>query len=212
MGARVSVVLAAGVVSVALTAAGLHAQTAGAGVGAAQGASAAVAAAAAVKPAPPATLAKAAISPDATKRSRVIEVNAEIAMQLIQECIAFSRSLNPNGGATVVVLGVSGNIVASMRTDGQIPNNYDSALGKAKTALYMRQPTRVVSNRWGAPEPYLARAPLDLYIVEGGYPIIVEDLLIGSIGVGGASGDEQCGWVALTKVLGPQPPIQAPAR
>ena len=205
MDRRFSIAVAACVVSIVLTAAGLHAQ-------AAQGPSAAVAAAAAVKPAPPATLAKAAISPDATKRSRVIEVNAETAMQLIQECIAFSRSLNPNGGATVVVLGVSGNIVASMRTDGQIPNNYDSALGKAKTALYMRQPTRVVSNRWGAPEPYLARAPLDLYIVEGGYPIIVEDLLIGSIGVGGATGDEQCGWVALTKVLGTQPPIQAPAR
>ena len=200
-GDRVAAAIAAGIVSVAL-AAGLHAQ----------GASAAVAAAAAVKPAAPATLAKAAISPDATKRSHVIEVNAETAMQLIQECIAFSRSLNPNGGATVVVMGVSGNIVASMRTDGQIPNNYDSALGKAKTALYMRQPTRVVANRWGAPEPYLARAPLDLYIVEGGYPIIVEDLLIGAIGVGGATGDEQCGWVALTKVLGPQPPIQPPAR
>jgi uncharacterized protein GlcG (DUF336 family) len=173
---------------------------------------AAVAAAAAVKPAPPATLAKVAISPDATKRSRVIEINVETAMQLIQECIAFSRSLNPNGGATVVVLGVSGNIVASMRTDGQIPNNFDSAYNKAKTALYMRQPSRVVSNRWGAPEPYLARAPLDLYLVEGGYPIIVEDLLIGAIGAGGATGDEQCGWVALTKVIGPQPPIQPPAR
>ena len=176
------------------------------------GAAAAVAAAAAVKPAPPATLAKVAISAEATRRSRVIEINAETAMQLINECIAFSRSLNPNGGATVVVMGVSGNVVASMRTDGQIPNNYDSAFQKAKTSLYMRQPTRVMLNRWGAPEPYLARAPLDLYLVEGGYPIIVEDLLIGSIGVGGATGDEQCGWVALTKVIGPQPPIQPPAR
>jgi uncharacterized protein GlcG (DUF336 family) len=170
------------------------------------------AAAAAAKPAPAATLAKAAISSEATRRSRVIEINAETAMQLVNECIAFSRSLNPNGGATVVVLGISGNIVASMRTDGQIPNNFDSAYNKAKTALYMRQPSRVVSNRWGAPEPYLARAPLDLYLVEGGYPIIVEDLLIGAIGVGGATGDEECGWVALTKVLGPQPPIAAPAR
>ena len=185
---------------------------AGAQAPAGGGAAAAVAAAAAVKPAPPATLAKVAISAEATKRARVIEINAETAMQLINECIAFSRSLNPNGGATVVVMGVSGNVVASMRTDGQIPNNYDSALGKAKTSLYMRQPTRAILNRWGAPEPYLARAPLDLYLVEGGYPIIVEDLLIGSIGVGGATGDEQCGWVALTKVIGPQPPIQPPAR
>jgi uncharacterized protein GlcG (DUF336 family) len=172
----------------------------------------AAAAAAAVRPAAPATLAKVAISPEATKRSRVIEINVETAMQLINECIAFSRSLNPNAGASVVVLGVSGNIVASVRTDGQIPNNFDSAYNKSKTALYMRQPSRVVSNRWGAPEPYLARAPLDLYLVEGGYPIIVEDLMIGAIGVGGAAGDEECGHVALTKVIGPQPPIAAPAR
>jgi uncharacterized protein GlcG (DUF336 family) len=100
-----------------------------------------------------------------------------------------------------------------MRTDGQIPNNFDSAYQKAKTALYMRQPTRAIVNRWGSPEPALARAPLDLYLVEGGYPIIVEDMMIGAIGVGGASGgDEECGHAALTKVLGPQPPIQPPAR
>jgi uncharacterized protein GlcG (DUF336 family) len=163
--------------------------------------------------APPATLARAAISQDAIRRSRVMEVNIETAMQLANACIAHSRAANPNGGATVVVLGVSGNIILAYRTDGQIPNNFDSAYNKAKTALYMRQPSRVIANRWGAPEPALARAPLDLYLVEGGYPIIVEELMIGAIGVGGASGgDEECGHVALTKVIGPQPAIQAPAR
>ena len=66
-------------------------------------------------------------------------------------------------------------------------------------------------NRWGTPEPALARAPLNLYLVEGGYPIIVEDMMIGALGVGGASGgDEECGHAALEKVLGPQPPIQPP--
>jgi uncharacterized protein GlcG (DUF336 family) len=161
----------------------------------------------------PATLATAAISPEATRRARVMEINVETATQLITACVEHSRALNADGGATVVVLGVSGNIVASMRTDGQIPNNFDSAYNKAKTALYMRQPSRVISNRWGAPETALARAPLDMYLVAGGYPIIVEDLMIGAIGVGGASGgDEGCGHAALTKILGPQPPIQPPAR
>ena len=161
----------------------------------------------------PATLATAAISPEAMRRARVMEVNVETAMQLINVCIDHSRSVNANGGATVVVLGVSGNIVASSRTDGQIPNNFDSAFNKAKTALYMRRPSRLVANRWGAPETALARAPLDMYLVAGGYPIIVEDLMIGAIGVGGASGgDEQCGHAALTKVIGPQPPIEPPAR
>ena len=39
--------------------------------------------------------------------------------------------------------------------------------------------------------------------------IIVDDVMIGVIGVGGGRGinDEQCAYQALTKVLGPQPPL-----
>jgi len=161
----------------------------------------------------PATLAQVTMSPDATRRAHLQEVNVETARKLADACIAYSKAANPSGGATVVVVGPSGNIVFAMRTDGQIPNNFDSAFQKAKMALYMRQPTRAMANRWGSPEAALARAPLNMYLVEGGYPIIVEDMMIGAIGVGGASGgDEECGHAALTKVLGPQPPIQPPAR
>ena len=161
----------------------------------------------------PATLAQVTMSADATRRAHLQEVNVETARKLADACIAYSKAANPNGGATVVVVGPSGNIVFAMRTDGQIPNNFDSAFEKAKMALYMRQPTRAMANRWGTPEAALARAPLNLYLVEGGYPIIVEEMMIGAIGVGGASGgDEECGHAALTKVLGPQPPIQPPAR
>ena len=65
----------------------------------------------------------------------------------------------------------------------------------------------------GVDRDVLARAPLNLYLVEGGYPIIVEEMMVGALGVGGASGgDEECGHAALTKVLGPQPPIVPPVR
>jgi hypothetical protein len=38
-------------------------------------------------------------------------------------------------------------------------------------------------------------------------------MMIGSLGVGGASGgDEECGHAALEKVLGPQAPVVAPVR
>jgi metallo-beta-lactamase class B len=163
--------------------------------------------------APPASLAQVTMSHDATVRAHLQEINVETAMKLVNACIAYSKAASATGGASVVVVGPSGNIVAALRTDGQTPNNFDSAYQKAKTALYMRQPTRAVVNRWGTPEPALARAPLNLYLVEGGYPIIVEDMMIGAMGVGGASGgDEQCGHAALTQVLGPQAPIQPPAR
>jgi len=163
--------------------------------------------------APPARLKDVTMSADATRRAHLQEINLETARKLADACVAFSRAANPNGGATVVVVGPSGNIVYAQRSDGQIPNNFDSAFEKAKMALYMRAPTRSMVNRWGSPEAALARAPLNLYLVEGGYPIIVEDMMIGALGVGGASGgDEECGHAALEKVLGPQPPIVAPVR
>ena len=162
---------------------------------------------------PPLTLAQVTMSADATKRAHLQEINLETARKLADACVAYSRSANPTGGATVVVVGPSGNIVYAARSDGQIPNNFDSAFEKAKMALYMRAPTRSMVNRWGSPEAALARAPLNLYLVEGGYPIIVEDMMVGALGVGGASGgDEECGHAALTKVLGPQPPIVPPVR
>jgi len=162
---------------------------------------------------PPAKLHDVTMSPDATKRAHLQEINLDTARKLADACVAFSRAANPNGGATVVVIGPSGNIVYAQRSDGQIPNNFDSAFEKAKMALYMRAPTRSMVNRWGSAEAALARAPLNLYLVEGGYPIIVEDMMIGALGVGGASGgDEECGHAALEKVLGPQPPIVAPVR
>lgn len=169
------------------------------------------ASAAAAQGTAPATLAKAAMSPENTKRAHMMEVSAETAMALVQACIDWAKSKGPNGGASVLVLGPSGTIVAAMRSDGQIPNNMDSAYQKAKTALYMRQTSRVIANRWGAPEPNLARAPLNMYMVPGGYPIMVEEIMLGAIGVGGATGgDEQCGHAALEKVLGPQPPMVPP--
>jgi hypothetical protein len=48
--------------------------------------------------------------------------------------------------------------------------------------------------------------------VGGGLPIIVEDQLIGAIGIGGGNRDEEIAHAALTKVLGPQPPLPPPAK
>jgi uncharacterized protein GlcG (DUF336 family) len=163
--------------------------------------------------APPATLAQVTMSAENTRRAHLQEINLDTAIKLANACVAYSREHNANGGATVVVVGPSGNVVYAQRTDGQIPNNFDSAFEKAKMALYMRAPTRSMVNRWGSPEAALARAPLNLYLVEGGYPIIVQDIMVGALGVGGASGgDEECGYAALERVLGPQPPLVGPVR
>jgi uncharacterized protein GlcG (DUF336 family) len=157
----------------------------------------------------PTPLEKVTISDAAAKRALTDrEINIATASAIVDACVAYAASRQ--GGASIVVISPSGHIVHAYRTDGQTPNNIDSAYQKAKTALYMRAPTREVFNRWGSPDQQLARANLDLYLVPGGFPIIVSERLIGAIGVGGAgaAGDDQCAHEALTKVLGPQPPLQ----
>jgi uncharacterized protein GlcG (DUF336 family) len=154
----------------------------------------------------PVTLQSVTFSGAAAKRAMTkTEINLETAEKIVAACIDYAKARN--SGASVVVLSASGSIVVAKRTDGQTPNNVDSAYQKAKTALYMRASTHEVLNRWGTAEAQVARANLDLYLVIGGLPIIVDDQLIGSVGVGGASGDEPCAHEALTKVLGPQPPM-----
>jgi uncharacterized protein GlcG (DUF336 family) len=87
---------------------------------------------------------------------------------------------------------------------------------KAKTALYARGSSASVAQRFNTVDGRLIRLDLgkaeglSYYFVPGGLPIVVENQLIGAIGVGGGNADEQCAYQAMVKVLGPQPPL-APA-
>jgi uncharacterized protein GlcG (DUF336 family) len=159
----------------------------------------------------PASLDSVTLGPAAAKRAFTkMEVNEATAEKLVTACLEYARA--HNGGASVVVISPSGFLIHAHRSDGQQPNNMDSALHKAQTALYLRASTREGLNRWNNLEAHLVRSDMKLYLNPGGFPIIVEDQLIGAIGVGGASGgDDQCGYEALTRVLGPQPPL-APVR
>jgi uncharacterized protein GlcG (DUF336 family) len=86
-------------------------------------------------------------------------------------------------------------------------------LMKAKTALYARSSSAAVAQRFNNVDGRLIRLELgkaeglSYYFVPGGLPIVVDDQLIGAIGVGGGNADEQCAYQALVKVLGPQPPL-----
>lgn len=48
---------------------------------------------------------------------------------------------------------------------------------------------------------------LGQFAASGGLPIVVDDQLLGAIGVGGSTENEACAYEALVTVLGPQPPL-----
>jgi len=111
---------------------------------------------------------------------------------------------------------LDGGDLASRRLDGQNTINTQTGYKKAQTALYTRVPTHQSVNQFSTLDSKIIRLNLNMYLVSGGLPIIVDDQMIGSIGVGGANsvrvgdmnmGDEAIAHAALTKVLGPQPAL-----
>lgn len=152
--------------------------------------------------------------PMAARALTKYQISADIAEKIVNACIDLAKA--SNGTISVFVLAPDGEIVHSHRMDGQNTVNTQTAYKKAQTALHTRTSTHASVNGFRTLDSKLIRLSLDLYLVSGGLPIIVDDQMIGAIGVGGANGvqsggmnvnDEQCAYQALTKVLGPQPAL-----
>ena len=151
------------------------------------------------------------------------QLNSTLARQIVNACIEFGRTQKdgPRGYA-IFVLSPDG--TSSTRTlDGVVPIGVETGLMKAKTALYARTPSSVVASRFPTLEGRAIRMDLgkeqglSYYFVGGGVPIVVENQMIGAIGVGGGNMDEACAYTALRRssVFSPhsQPPTAAaPAR
>ena len=162
---------------------------------------------------------KATVSKEVAQRTLMKnQISSTVARQIVDACVDFAR--NQQGGPgnyAIFVLAPNGDIVDAHVMDGVLPIGVETGLLKAKTALYARTPSSAVAQRFSDVDGRVIRLDLGkesglaYYFVGGGLPIVVENNLIGAIGVGGGNMDEQCAYQALTKVLGPQPPLPAPA-
>src|SRR3979409_2094845 len=161
------------------------------------------------------TIDKATVSPEVAKRTLMkSQISARVARQLVEACLEFARNQQGGPGTyAIYVLAPNGDIVDAHVMDGVLPIGAETGLMKAKTALDARSPSSAVAQRFHTVDGRLIRLDLGkasglaYYFVGGGLPIVVQDQLIGAIGVGGGNMDEQCAYQALTKVLGPQPPL-----
>ena len=165
----------------------------------------------------PMPLAKAVVSDDvAGKTLMKMQINSTVARQIVDACLEFARNQQGGPGTyAIYVLTPTGDIVDAHVMDSVFPIGAETGLMKAQTALYARAPSSVVASRFPTLEGRAIRLDLgkaqglSYYFVGGGLPIVVENQLIGAIGVGGGNMDEMCAYTALTKVLGPQPPLPA---
>ncbi len=150
------------------------------------------------------------ISDEAAKKALIKnEISVETAAKITQACVDFAKKNNM--AVSVFILSPTGQIVHAYRMDGQVPINIETAELKARSVLYTRDSSHARANQVANNVSLQMRwAPLGVFPVSGGLPIMVDGQMIGAIGVGGGNRDEECAFTALTTVVGPQPPL-APA-
>jgi uncharacterized protein GlcG (DUF336 family) len=142
-------------------------------------------------------------------------INAETAEKIGKACVELAKKQGV--GVSVIILDQFGNTVYYYKMDGQTYNNQHTGELKAKAALLRRGPTHELQNMVrGNTDLLMQWYYLGFFTNSGGLPIIVNDNMIGAIGVGGSAptptwSDEICAHNALEQVLGPQPPLTADA-
>jgi len=122
----------------------------------------------------------------------------EGAKRVIAAAEAQAKQLNAPG-AVIAVVDDGGNLMALERLDGTFSAGANVSIGKARTAVMFKKPTRFFEeliNSNGKGRTVMA-ALNDFTPLIGGIPIKVDDQIIGGVGVSGAASAQQDEELAL---------------
>jgi glc operon protein GlcG len=124
-------------------------------------------------------------------RGQVMEkktLNLEGAKRVIAAAQAEAKKNNATG--VVAVVDDGGNLIALERLDGTFAAGANISIGKARTAVLFKKPTKffedVIKNGRTAMVTVENFTPL-----QGGIPILVDGQVVGGVGVSGASSAQQ---------------------
>ena len=99
---------------------------------------------------------------------------------------AESEAAKNNWNVVISIIDSGGNIVMLHRRDDVQLSSIEIAQGKAKTALMFKRPSKVLDDAISGGGPGLRFLALkDIVPLEGGLPIILDNKIVGAIGVSG---------------------------
>ena len=141
------------------------------------------------------------------------EINVATAEAVGKACV--DEAVKQGVKVSVAVYDPFGEMVYLYRMDGQPKIAVETAMMKARTVLNTLRPSKATMNEViSGRSSEIRQTSRGNFPQGGGLPIVINgNQLIGVIGVGGSAGnppvwsDEICAWRALTKVIGPQPPL-----
>lgn len=131
-------------------------------------------------------------------------ITLEGARTVISAAKEYARKNNAPGGV-IAVVDDGGNLVALERLDGTFSAGANISVGKAKTAVMFKRPTKFFEDIIKNGRTAMVALP-DFTPLQGGVPIMIDGQLVGGVGVSGAMSaaqDEElaiAGAEALTKL------------
>ena len=118
-------------------------------------------------------------------------LNIEGARQAIGAARAEAARLNAPG-AVIEIVDDGGNLMALERLDGTFAAGATISIGKARTAVLFKRPTKVFEEIIKNGRTAMVALPDSLFTpLQGGIPIMVEGQIVGGIGVSGAASAQQ---------------------
>ena len=116
----------------------------------------------------------------ATKKSLTLEAAKKIAMA------AEAEARKNNWNVVICVVDDGANLLYLQRMDGTQIGSVDIAQMKARTAVKMKRPSKVLEEGVMGGRTVMLKLP-DILPVEGGVPLMADGQLIGAVGVSGVT-------------------------
>lgn len=115
--------------------------------------------------------------------------------KVIAAAEAYAKEHNVPGGA-IAVVDEGGNLMALERLDGTFSAGPKISIGKARTAVQFKKPTKLFEDLINKGRTTMV-ALEDFTPLQGGIPIVVDGEIVGGIGVSGASTAQQDEEIAI---------------
>src|SRR5436189_3259039 len=113
------------------------------------------------------------------------------AKKVIAAAVAYAKKNNAPGGV-IAVVDDGGNLMALERLDGTFAAGANISIGKARTAVLFKRPTKVFEDIIKNGRTAMVALPDSLFTpLQGGIPIMVDGQIVGGVGVSGAASAQQ---------------------
>jgi len=113
------------------------------------------------------------------------------AKKVIATAVAYAKKNNAPGGV-IAVVDDGGNLMALERLDGTFAAGANISIGKARTAVLFKRPTKAFEDIIKNGRTAMVALPDSFFTpLQGGIPIVVDNQIVGGVGVSGAASAQQ---------------------